>query len=567
MEKRAVIAFGLILLIWVLVSTPFYQELMYGPLPQDIPVETPESASSGFESDTTEVGGMPSGGSPKPKARIQDNWDRDERLISLQDSSVVKREARQIVVESDLYRGVLDTRGGVIRSWRLKNYKGIVYDWVELIPGERECGPDIRLSSEEGLKEFSQVVFNASQDSLKLSDSRPTGTIALHYTSATGLELIKRYTFSNDSYAFNMEIELRGDAHQRLGSKYFVRWGGGLRITEPDRQRDIYSFRAFAKLGEEVEEQDLGSDEFESKQFSGDTKWVGVRSKYFFAGIVPLDRSGLGCRLSGRPVDTPEGPSRQLAAEIEMGLTPAVRDQYRIYLGPVDYGILSRYGDGLEEVVYLGWSIIRPFSLIILRTLVWMHQWISNYGIVIILLSIIIKILLYPLTYKSMMAAQGMQQLAPEMEKLKEKYKGDPQKMNREVMALYKKHGVNPLGGCLPMLLQMPILYGLYVVFSSTIELRGASFGLWIDDLSRGASGFTDPYIILPLLMAVTMLIQSKMTMKDPRQAAFVYMMPVMLLIFMYSLPSGLILYWTMINILTIIQQYIQNRFVRVASA
>jgi len=167
----------------------------------------------------------------------------------------------------------------------------------------------------------------------------------------------------------------------------------------------------------------------------------------------------------------------------------------------------------------------------------------------------VVKIVLFPLTYKSMVASQSMQTLQPKIEALRERYKGDAQRLNREMMTLYKKHGVNPLGGCLPLLLQMPILYALYAIFSSTIELRDARFVLWIHDLSQ-----MDQNFVLPVFMGVTMLIQSKMTMKDPRQAVMVYMMPIMMLLFMYNLPSGLILYWTMVNVLGIIQQYLQDR-------
>ena len=180
----------------------------------------------------------------------------------------------------------------------------------------------------------------------------------------------------------------------------------------------------------------------------------------------------------------------------------------------------------------------------------------------IIVLSLVVKILLFPLTHKSMKATQGMALLQPKMESLKEKYKNDSTKLNQEMMKLYREAGVNPLGGCLPLLLQMPILIALYTIFSSTIELRDAPFVGWIQDLS-----LRDQYYVLPILMAGTMLIQSKMTMKDPRQAMFVYIMPAVLFFIMMNLPSGLILYWTMINILTIVQQAIQNRYFPVQPA
>lgn len=555
MEKRAIVAFGFILLIWIVYSTPFYQRLILGrntARPQSVaPAPSPNPGGATDKASPPAIVTRERGSS--------ENWDRNEKVISVGEETA-QPEHRQVIVEGDLFRGVLDAKGGVIRSWRLKRYRGVDSPWVELIPEDREGGPTVQLSSEDGVLDFSQALFQTAQDSVRLSRTSPSGTVEFRYKSPSGPGLVKRYIFSNENYAFRTEIELIGGEQAKLGSKYFIRWGGGLRVTEPDRESDLNAFRAFCRLGDEVVDQSLGTKRTETKVYSGETKWVGVRSKYFFAAIIPVGRSGEGSLLSGRPIGETTVKDRQVAAEIEMRLTPGFRDQFLTYLGPVDYDTLKQYNVGLERVVDLGWSLIRPISVVILRMLVWLHQWISNYGLVILVLSIIVKIVLFPLTYKSMVAAQGMQTLQPKIEALKERHKGDTQRLNRETMTLYKKHGVNPLGGCLPLLLQMPILYALYAIFSSTIELRGARFFMWIDDLS-----LKDPYYILPILMGVTMMIQSKMTMKDPRQAAMVYMMPVMMFIFMHNLPSGLILYWTMINILTIIQQYIQNRFIGMA--
>lgn len=569
MEKRAILAFGLILVVWVLYYSPFYQESILGrqdtSLPSTKETATPTRSTQRKPDETpaSQVPQAPHVSQEQPQTpqmssteadRRFDNWDREVKLMSLPiDSTAVSRE---IIVESDLFRGVFNTHGAVISSWRLKEYEGVETPWVELIPDDRNGGPDILLTSEDGIIDFSQVVFESTDNNMTLSDARPNRTLEFKYVSPSGLGLVKRFTFANDDYAFNVDVEIIGGNHTPLGNKYFIRWGGGLRVTEPDRQRDLSSFRAFRLVGDEVEEQDIGDSEPVSDPLSGTTHWVGVRSKYFFAGVVPTERAAVGSRLSGRPITDDSVSDRQIAAELEMELIPNITDRYLIYLGPVDYDLLARYDRRLEDVVDLGWAIIKPISRIILQSLVWLHQWISNYGLVIVVLSVIVKVLLYPLTYKSMMATQGMQKLQPKIEELKTKYKNDSPKLNKEMMKLYKDQGVNPIGGCLPMLLQMPILYSLYAIFSSTIELRRAPLGWWIEDLSQ-----KDPWYILPILMGLTMLLQSKMTMKDPRQATFVYMMPIVLFIFMKDLPSGLILYWTMVNILTILQQYMQNRF------
>ncbi|OHE83292.1 MAG: hypothetical protein A3G75_12565 [Verrucomicrobia bacterium RIFCSPLOWO2_12_FULL_64_8] len=186
----------------------------------------------------------------------------------------------------------------------------------------------------------------------------------------------------------------------------------------------------------------------------------------------------------------------------------------------------------------------------------------SNYGLVIIIFSILVKVIVFPLTHKSLEATAKMQKLQPQMAALKEKYGGDQQKLNQEMMKLYKDQQVNPIGGCLPMLLQMPILISLFNVFRGAIELRQAGFILWMDDLSQPdrlwVGGFE--VHVLPLLMAASMFIQQKMTMKDPKQAMLVYVMPVFMTWIFWSMSSGLVLYWTMFNLLTLVQQHVMER-------
>ncbi len=573
MEKRALLAFGLILLVWVLTTTDTYRSLFFQV--------DPNATVSEFETDAVNpsqpdpiiddmVEDIPVLAAPvnpiaeEPEITTElvsserrQIWDRSEQLLTLRPDSSSTIGARTIVVESDLYQGEFDTRGGVIKSWKLKDYEGVDDPWVELVPQGLGGGPDVFVSSENGVIDFSQVIFRPSQNTVKVDDSRPVNTLEFEYTHKSGLGLVKRYTFSKDTYDVKMDIGLNGTQNAALGNRYFVRWGGGISVTEPDREMDLTHFRSFRFVGDEVDDQNIGTEEVEIEPLSGVTHWVGVRSKYFFIGLAPNDRPGVGSLLSGRPVTDESGAFRKMSAEIDMALESDVRDGFLLYMGPVDYARLQSYGIGFEEVVDLGWSFIRFFSYYILIAMIWFHQWISNYGLVIILLSVIVKVVLYPLTYKSMTSMQNMQKVQPKMEELRSKYKDDAKKLQQEMMKLYKEQGVNPVGGCLPMILQMPILFALYSIFNSTIELRREPFvDVWITDLSQ-----KDPIYVLPVLMGLSMLVQSKMTMKDPRQAALVYMMPVMLIFFMYSMPAGLILYWTMINILTIIQQYLQNRF------
>jgi YidC/Oxa1 family membrane protein insertase len=558
MEKRAVLAFVLIILVWVAF---YYLVFPQYTSPPGSPSAPEPSSTDRVPSPSLEPSPLP----PSPEASVPgqtdknpfENWDRTEQLSFFENDSPRTLTRREIVVESDYFRGVFDTRGAVIRSWQLKKYRGIDGPWVEIIPSDREYGPDVILTTEQGPISFRNVLFEADSPGLTLDASHPTGSIAFRGHTLSGVSLIKRFTFTNQEYAVKIEVALDSGDRLPLGSKYYMRWGGGLRITEQAWESDVAAFRGFASLGDAVVEQNIGAEPEPPKpEDSGEARWVGIRSKYFLMAIVPESRPGKGVRLNGRPVSTGGIQDRQIAAELAMGMASNIQDRFLLYLGPVHYDTLAEYHIGLENTVDLGWSFIRDISKFILDMLVWLHHFISNYGLVIIVLSVIVKIVLYPLTYKSMKATQGMQQLQPKIEALREKYKNDMQKLNQEMMKLYREAGINPLGGCLPLLLQMPILYALYAIFSSTIELRDAPFIGWIQDLS-----LKDPFYVLPILMGVTMFIQSKMTMKDPRQMAFVYLMPIMLFFFMKDLPAGLILYWTMVNVLSIIQQFFQNRF------
>jgi YidC/Oxa1 family membrane protein insertase len=202
-------------------------------------------------------------------------------------------------------------------------------------------------------------------------------------------------------------------------------------------------------------------------------------------------------------------------------------------------------------MVDLGWRwVVRPFSLVILWLFQALHSVIPNYGLVIIVFSILIKAVFHPLTKKQMRSMRRMQEMQPRLAKLKERYGKDPQRMNKETMKLYREAGINPLGGCLPLLPQMPIFYALFQVFRTSIELRGAYFFGWLTDLSQ-----KDPYYILPIIMALSMFVQQKLTMKDPKQKMLVYMMPLLFGFLFKDFPAGLTLYWTCYNISSVIEQ------------
>ena len=250
------------------------------------------------------------------------------------------------------------------------------------------------------------------------------------------------------------------------------------------------------------------------------------------------------------------------------GQLDAVTHQFSVFCGPIDQKVLKAVHPALEETMNWGWAILEPFSKAILWLLKALHSFIPNYGLVLIIFSVIIKIVVWPLTYKSTRSMSRMSAVQPKIKELQEKYKGNPEKLNKAMMALYKEEGVNPLSGCWPMLLQMPLLYALFIVFRSTIELRGEPFILWITDLSAPDAIISLPFWIpmygshialLPIFMGITQFLMSKVMITDPKQKATMYMMPVFMVLIFNNFPSGLSLYYALFNLWT----YLQNVYLK----
>ncbi len=225
------------------------------------------------------------------------------------------------------------------------------------------------------------------------------------------------------------------------------------------------------------------------------------------------------------------------------------------YIGPKEYRTLQTLNPQLTDAIEFGWFtfLSRPFF----KVMIWIHDYVDNWGWAIVLFTLLVKLILFPLSYKGMMSMQKMKELAPKMKELKEKYKGDPAKLNQQTMALYKKHGANPMGGCLPMLLQIPVFFALYRVLLNADELQGAPWIGWITNLAD-----KDPYFVLPILMGITMWLMQKVqpnNMTDPMQQKIFQWFPVIMTFFFLTFPAGLVLYWLTNNTLSIVQQYIIN--------
>ncbi|MBC8492060.1 MAG: YidC/Oxa1 family insertase periplasmic-domain containing protein, partial [Candidatus Marinimicrobia bacterium] len=339
---------------------------------------------------------------------------------------------------------------------------------------------------------------------------------------------------------------------------------GGLAYTEPNIVDETRYSKAYAYSGGETEALDIKKNASEETRFAGQTSWTAIRTKYFAASFIPQNScSGYKLSASGIPIS-----SKDYYKQYSMQISLPVEDisQTALFIGPLDYTTVKSLNAGLENIMSLG-KILRPISKGIVWTFIHLRKIIPNYGWVLIIFSFLIKISLYPLTNKSMHSMKEMQKLQPKIEEIKIKFKNDQQKISAAQMKLYKEHGVNPMGGCLPLLLQMPILIALFTVFRTTIELRHAPFIWWITDLSAPDTIFTLPFTIpiygkyvnvLPVIMALSTILQQKLggaTSTNPQQKMMMYMMPIMFFFMFNQFPSGLNLYYTLFNLLTVAQQ------------
>jgi YidC/Oxa1 family membrane protein insertase len=476
---------------------------------------------------------------------------------------VEEAPAKQVVVVTPLYTVRFSSKGGVIESYRLHTYLSDEDKPVELIPEADRSPLALMLRLGDGTElDLSRSAWSVSSDSLAVGEGSEASLI-FDLETEGGLKVSKTCRFRGDTYAFGVDVRLMG-VGSTLVEGLRLGWGSGLAVTETHRRKDdLSSFAGLIFTGEGLEKADRG-DVKEGKEvtLSGDVRWAGVKTKYFLAAMVPMEAEEAEARSF-------KAGEEGIGVTLDMPLSGTRTQDFLVYAGPLDYQRLKNLGYDLDKAVDFGWSWISPLSRLVFRFMLLVHEVIPNYGIVIILLSALTKLLFWPLTQKSFKSMREMQKIQPAVAELKEKYKDDPQKLNKATMELYRERGVNPLGGCLPMLLQMPVFIALFNALRTTIELRRAPFMLWINDLSSpdviADMPFSLPLIgnqlsLLPILMGVAMYIQQKMQSTDPKQAMLNYLMPIFFTFLFFRFPSGLVLYWLVNNILTIGHQYLMKR-------
>ncbi len=483
-----------------------------------------------------------------------------------------------VTIETDLYSAEISTKGGLITKWELKKYNTWDGKPVQLVDYEKKGDFSLLFTTSDGrLVDTRDLYFNlgAPAGNIVLNGNEEY-TVTLTLPASNGGEIVKRLRFKNGEYGFKADIEFKNLADVVANFEYQIVWENGLRYAEHNSVDESTFAAAYLYAGKELTEIDAAKvEETAQKDVTGIVDWVGTRTKYFGLAIIPEKGTSDGAYLEGHRKAMPDNgfhESYLVAMKMPFKEGGDEKKTVSVFLGPMDHTVLKSYDVGLENMLSLGWAfLVRPISEYVMLPLFGIiHMAIPNWGLVIIVFSILIKIVLHPLTKSSMKSMKKMQALQPLMEEIKEKYKDDPQKMNSAVMNLYKEYGVNPAGGCLPLLLQMPILYALYMVFRSAIQLRQADFVWWIKDLSIPDVIYSLPFHLpvfgikdisgLAVFMGITMFVQQKMSVKDPRQKMMIWMMPVMWVLLFMSFPSGLNLYYTTFNILAIAQQMIINK-------
>ena len=535
---------ALLLITVVLILTPYYMELI-SPTPQPTHDTTDEPNNS-----YDEPGGD----------YLYDYSTANEKTpVPIQSK---KTEEKITTIESDLFIARISSMcGGSIVSFQVKDHLGPDSAHVNLSSNNNKRNLLIGFRNLDGeLIELEDGwVMENPYDSLYIQ-----GETTLSYFYPHGnKEITKKITIYPESFLFDIELDMVPMAKNILEERFSFSWVGGLPPTEKDSTAEEYFFGAYIHQGGELLDVKASKGDSFKNDYRGKTNWVATRSKYFLAATIATEEAEfLGASISA-------ANNKSELYDLSIYLNPNTNNSFSFYLGPLEYERIKGLGVDLESTMDFGWAIIRPISKGVLWALKSMHNYIPNYGVVLIIFSVLVKLAVYPLTKKSYESTRAMQALTPELNKLKEKYKNNQQKLQQAQMDLYKKKGVNPFGTCLPMLLQMPLLFALFTVFRSTIELRGEPFIWWIKDLSAPDIIFYLPFKIplygnyvcaLPILMAVSMYAQQKMMMaggtaqQDQQRIMQYFMMGFFFLIF-NSFPSGLNLYYTLFNLLTIVQQ------------
>jgi len=560
MDKRSIIGFVLILLILLL--WPKWSKMINPPSEQP-PVEQQQQTTAGLDT-TDEVLKETTIAGKSDESQIVRYEETGSPVVPVMEETTVPEKI--IRVETEDFIAVLSSYGGLLKSLMLKEYfteNGYNGDSLVEMVSTPDMNPwqangALTLGVEDSLSFINNAPFEVQGYDITLFKGDDPQTVSFVYSGPDGASVRKDYTFSPEGFDFKLRLSINKPGLLGFTDRFTLGWLTPVLPTEKDYKEDLGKFAGFYFKGDEViENKDVDVDE----PISGDCKWVALRSKYFTNVVISDDNPGSDALIVGKKTSVYDSEGNQHEwKKFGVGLTfniegESFTNDLTIYSGPLDYFSLQEIGYKLGELVDMGFWLFRPFSIGALWIFIQLHKVLFNYGLVIIIFSIIMKVVFWPLTRKSSASMMRMKDLQPKLQEIKAKYKNEPQKMNTETMKIYKEYGVNPFGSCLPLLVQLPVFWAMFSVLRNSIELRAADFIFWITDLSQ-----KDPYYILAILMALAMFFQQKMTITDPKQKMIIYIMPAVFLFIFGGMPSGLVLYWAMFSIIGIFEQILVKR-------
>jgi YidC/Oxa1 family membrane protein insertase len=479
-------------------------------------------------------------------------------------------------IGDSLYRMKIIAQGARESSFQLLKFKEQLKPDsppMQMIRDTAYLPLDVELISHKDLELYRQHFTSDAPTEFKIAPGEPPQNIPFETEIPGKVRLTKTFTVQADSYAMDLDIQL-----QNLSAEKFSDQMGVSFYFKPYAESAHASYNqsrlTFSTNGSN---HDVGPKEIAKPDAipKPPCDWVGYQNNFFIQAIIPLAEGGYQIIPS---IVTDETQHDQiirlvlLTDRFDLEPNESTSLKLRLYNGPKEISTLKEAGHNLSAAVDYGWFTFLAKPLLVV--LKWFYSFTGNYGVAIILLTVIIKIIFWPLTQKSYTSMQKMKKVQPKIQQIREKYKDDKEKLNQELMQVYKTYKVNPMGGCVPMVLQIPVFFALYRMLNSAVELRHQPFALWIHDLTApdrlnlGFSidlpmvGHLDGVPVLTILMGITMFLQQKMTPSqgDPRQEKIMLIMPVMFTFFFINFPAGLVLYWFVNNLLSIAQQYLINR-------
>jgi YidC/Oxa1 family membrane protein insertase len=579
MEKRAILAIiltFLVIMLWSVIQSKFFPS---API-KEVKKEEIAPAEKVVEK----------------KIDIKETKSKPQKEAKLPSKTKVVPK-KEVSIETQNYWAVFTNEDARLKHFKLKKYEDRVEEspitikltqFVEDIlgkkieepkkpepldlvnTGEKE-GLPLRISFITPLPSSSDGNWEVEKEQLRLVNTGEKGEITFTKSLENGWKVLKRYRFSSDQYAIDLEVEVQNNSSKEIISQLELEWIGKIELAKlADGGNKDYGLKSVFFKNNKVETKDLGGtgssgcipgcgtqkrkiEPFETSD-KGDIRWYAFTGEYFTALLIPPPTEK-NITLSVKGDEKNLLQASVITSPFSIPSNQAVKIPYRIYMGPKEEGQLKTLGVSAEKLVDFG------FFTVVAKPLLWFLKLTNtvteNFGIDIIILSILIKIIFLPLTQISFKSMKAMQKVQPEMARLKETYKNDKARLQQEIMLLYKRRKINPMSGCLPMVIQIPVFIALYNALQYTIEMRHAPFFLWMKDLAA-----KDPIYITPLIMGATMVIQQKMTPSaaDPAQAKMFMLMPVMFTFLFLNFPSGLVLYWLVNNILSIAHQYYLNK-------